>query len=99
MQQIQAEGLAKMQAAEMDVRLSRRPIERYEWPLGAALVALALSILIPERRRVRAKGYVSAPARNATPGVAGGAVRTVGATVGLLMFLSSFALGAAPGSD
>src|SRR5262249_24841692 len=29
MQQVQGEGLAKMQAAEMDVRLSRRPIERY----------------------------------------------------------------------
>src|SRR6476646_6617853 len=57
MQQIQNEGLARMQAAEMDVRLSRRPIERYEWPLSAALVALAFSILIPERksatRRVR----------------------------------------------
>src|SRR5437879_2148606 len=37
MQQIQTAGLAKMQAAEMDVRLSRRPIERYEWPLAAAL--------------------------------------------------------------
>ena len=48
MQQIQNEGLAKMQAAEMDVRLSRRPIERYEWPLGAALIALAFSILIGE---------------------------------------------------
>src|SRR6266478_2920192 len=54
MQQIYTEGLAKMQAAEMDVRLSRRPIERYEWPLGAALIALALSILIGERKRVRA---------------------------------------------
>ncbi len=53
MQQIQNEGLAKMQAAEIDVRLSRRPIERYEWPLGAALIALALSILIPERKRTR----------------------------------------------
>src|SRR4030095_1274637 len=37
MQQIYNEGLAKMQAAEIDVRLSRRPIERYEWPLGAAI--------------------------------------------------------------
>src|SRR5438093_9706526 len=46
MQQIYDEGLAKMQAAEIDVRFSRRPIERYEWPLGAALVPLALSILI-----------------------------------------------------
>jgi len=54
MQQIYSGGLAKMQAAEFDVRLSRRPIERYEWPLGAALFALALSILIGERKRVRA---------------------------------------------
>src|SRR5438876_1731483 len=78
MQQIYDEGLAKMQAAEIDVRLSRRPIERYEWPLGAALIALALSILIPERRRVRARGYLPAAARAA------------GATAALLMFLSSF---------
>jgi len=76
-----------MQAAEMDVRLSRRPIERYEWSLGAALIALALSILIPERRRVRVRAYVPAAARAA------------GATVAFFMFLSSFALGAAPGMD
>src|SRR6266853_1663354 len=87
MQQVQSEGLTKMQAAEMDVRLSRRPIERYEWPLGAALIALALAILIPERRRMRERGYVPA------------AVRTAGAIAALLMFLSSFALGAAPGID
>jgi len=54
MQQIYSGGLAKMQAAEFDVRLSRRPIERFEWPLGAALIALALSILIGERKRMRA---------------------------------------------
>src|SRR5256886_4751491 len=65
MEQVQSEGLAKMQAAEMDVRLSRRPIERYEWPLSAALIALALSILIPERKRVRERAHVPAPARNA----------------------------------
>ncbi|MGH7490091.1 MAG: tetratricopeptide repeat protein, partial [bacterium] len=97
MQQVQTEGLAKMQAAEMDVRLSRRPIERYEWPLGAALIALALSILIPERKsatvrlrrseRMRAKGHVPA------------ATRAAGATVGLLIFLSSFAFASAPGID
>jgi len=87
MQQIQNEGLAKMQAAEMDVRLSRRPIERYEWPLGAALIALALSILVPERKRARDRAYAAAPAR-AT------------ATAALLvMFLSSSAFAAAPGID
>jgi Ca-activated chloride channel family protein len=73
MQQIYNEGLAKMQAAEIDVRLSRRPIERYEWPLGAAVIALALSILIGERKsatgrirrgeRVRERNYVPSPVK------------------------------------
>src|SRR5881398_692788 len=96
MQQLQSEGLAKMQAAEMDVRLSRRPIERYEWPLSAALIALALSILIPERKRAREPRHIPAPARTAAHGVGGGPVRTVGATVVLLILLSSFAFAAAP---
>src|SRR5436309_6361547 len=63
MQQIYNEGLAKMQAAEINVRLSRRPIERYEWPLGAAVIALALSILIGERKRVRERNYVPSPGK------------------------------------
>src|SRR6266568_4629597 len=69
MQQLQSEGLAKLQAAEMDVRLSRQPIERYEWPLSAALIALALSILIPERKRARERSYVATPARATTAAV------------------------------
>src|SRR5881392_79852 len=99
MQQVQTEGLAKMQATEMDVRLSRQPIERYEWPLSAALIALALSILIPERKRARERRSVPAPARTAAHGVGGGPVRTVGATVVVLILLSSFAFAAAPGID
>jgi Ca-activated chloride channel homolog len=87
MQQVQNEGLSKMQAAEMDVRLSRRPIERYEWPLSAALIALALSILIPERKRARERRYVPA------------AVRTAGATAALLILLTSFSFATAPGID
>src|SRR5438874_2015330 len=70
MQQIYTEGLAKMQAAEMDVRLSRRPIERYEWPLGVALIALALSILIGERKRTRERVFARAPAKIATAAAA-----------------------------
>ena len=97
MQQVQSEGLAKMQAAEMDVRLSRRPIERYEWPLGAALIALALSILIPERKRVRERAYVPAPARNAAHSLAGGPAKAAGAAVAILMLLCSSAFATAPG--
>ena len=96
MQQVQTEGLAKMQAAEMDVRLSRRPIERYEWPLGAALIALALSILIPERKRVRARVPVPAPARNGGRSVAGGPVKAAGA-IAVLMLLCSSVFATVPG--
>ena len=96
MQQVQTEGLAKMQAAEMDVRLSRRPIERYEWPLGAALIALALSILIPERKRVRARVPVPAPVRNGRRSVASGPVKAAGA-VAVLMLLCSSVFATVPG--
>ncbi|HEX4653304.1 MAG TPA: VWA domain-containing protein [Candidatus Udaeobacter sp.] len=99
MQQLQSEGLAKMQAAEMDVRLSRRSIERYEWPLGAALIALAFSILIPERKRLREKRYVPAPAGNLPRHATASPARAVGATTALLMILSTVAFGAAPGID
>ena len=87
MQQLYTEGLAKMQAAEMDVRLSRRPIERYEWPLGAALVALALSILIGERKRSRERVYAHSPAKIAT------------AAAALWLAFCQFGFGAAPGLD
>ena len=96
MQQVQSEGLAKLQAAEMDVRLSRRPIERYEWPLGGALIALALSILIPERKRLRARTHVPAPAR-VPRSVASGPAKAVGAAAALLVLLCSSALATAPG--
>ena len=87
MQQLYAEGLGKMQAADIDARLSRKAIERYEWPLGAALIALTLSILIGERKRVRKPTPIRAPAKIA-----------VAATALTIMFCS-FALGAAPGLD
>src|SRR6266516_3561190 len=76
-----------MQAAEMDVRLSRQPIERYEWPLGTALIALALSILIGERKRTRERVFARAPARIAT------------AAAALWFALGQFGFGAAPGLD
>jgi Ca-activated chloride channel family protein len=67
MRQLYSEGLQKMKAAEMDVRLSRRPIERYHWPLGLTLVVLTLSILIGERKRKRDRAKLPALARIATP--------------------------------
>src|SRR5207249_11779810 len=42
--------------AEIDERLSSRPIERYEWPLAGAIVALIASLFINDRKRVQTPG-------------------------------------------
>ena len=60
MRQLYEQGLAKLQAGEIDARLSRRPIERYEWPLAAAILFLAASVFINDRKR-RAQPAVVRP--------------------------------------
>jgi Ca-activated chloride channel homolog len=87
MKQLFDEGLAKMQTGEIDDRMSRRPIERYQWPLGAALVIFAAAFLLRERKRERARAALPvAPRRELATAV-----------VALLFAGSSF--GAAPGLD
>ncbi len=58
MRAVVAGGLGKMKTGELDARESRKPIERYQWPLGAALLFLAASALIGERRKTRAPAAV-----------------------------------------
>ena len=53
MKQLFSDGLAKMQVADINARLSRRPIERYEWPLSAAILFFALALLINDRKGPR----------------------------------------------
>src|SRR5438477_2077521 len=85
MSQLYAQGLASMKAADIDARLGRRPIERYEWPLGAAILALTMSILIGERKRVRARARVPQWSKIAVPATA------------LLLIFARPAFGAATG--
>jgi Ca-activated chloride channel family protein len=70
MSQLYSQGLANMKAAEIDARLSRRPIERYEWPLGAGIIALTMSILVRERKKVRARARLPRWSRVAVPATA-----------------------------
>src|SRR5207302_9192167 len=51
MRQLYEEGLSKLKAAEIDARLSRRPIERYEWPLGGAIAVLIVSLFLNDRKK------------------------------------------------
>ena len=87
MKQLFAEGLAKMQAGDIDARLSRRPIERYQWPLGAALFFLAVAFLMRERRRVRAVAPRPRP------------IALKAALAAVLLLFANAALGEAPGLD
>ena len=51
MGQLIRDGLGKMTEKDIDAKVSRQPIERYQWPLGAGILLLAASMLIGERRR------------------------------------------------
>ena len=53
MKQLFTEGLGKMKVAEINARLSRKAIERYEWPLAGAILLFALALLINDRQRLR----------------------------------------------
>ena len=53
MKQLFTDGLGKMKVADINARLSRKPIERYEWPLAAAILLFALALLINDRQRAK----------------------------------------------
>ncbi|MGC3988718.1 MAG: VWA domain-containing protein [Chthoniobacteraceae bacterium] len=53
MNRLYTQGIAKLAEQNIDARLSSRPIERYQWPLGAALLILAIAHLISDRRKER----------------------------------------------
>ena len=46
-----ADGIGKMAEADITVNASRRPIERYQWPLAVAIGLLMLQAMVGERRR------------------------------------------------
>ncbi len=48
---LSTDGIGRMQEVEMSTSTSRRPIERYQWPLGAAVALLCFQGLVGERRR------------------------------------------------
>jgi len=52
MKQIATEGLGKMKEKDIDIKMSRRPIERYQWPLAAGIALIAGAMLIGERKRL-----------------------------------------------
>ena len=93
------DGLGRIKTGEISAHENRKPIERYQWPLGAALIFLAASALIGERRKIPAlagvggvsPGARAVPVPRRTPGGLAPAVPTVSAAVVVLILCSLFA--------
>ena len=88
MKQLFDDGLAKMKTGEIDDRMSRRPIERYQWPLGAALFVFGVAFLLRERKRERARARSLAVQRK--PALVAAAI---------LLLFTGHCFAAAPGLD
>lgn len=107
MKEFIAQGLSKMKAGEIDARLARRPIERYEWPLGAAVLALAASLLLSDRKRRRTSSVAAVSTRRSSPASIGNSQKRrlrVGASYAasaliVLLLAASRAFATAPGLD
>jgi Ca-activated chloride channel family protein len=87
MKQLFNDGLAKMQAGEIDDRMSRRPIERYQWPLGAALLVFSAAFLLRERKRERTRAALPVEPKRAL------------ATAAAVLLFAGSSFAAAPGLD
>ena len=85
MKRIVTDGFGKVKEQDIDARQSRRPIERYQWPLTLGLALLAGSLLISERKRNGIK-------KNAAP-----LVKTV--ATGVILFLPIMAFARNSGLD
>ena len=58
-------GLAPLPKGELSARHTRRYHERYQWFLGAAILALLVEMFLPERRRVRRSDAAAVATTNA----------------------------------
>lgn len=68
-QRLVAEGIGRLAEADITTNASRRPIERYQWPLAAAIALLMLQAMVGERRRrIPVAAAVAAGALWCTPG-------------------------------
>ncbi|MEO6971087.1 MAG: VWA domain-containing protein, partial [Chthoniobacterales bacterium] len=99
MKQLVTDGLGKMQVADINARLSRRPIERYEWPLAAAILLFAIALLINDRKgnRFGETGAVRSPSLK--HGRHGGRPSSVVAAAAVFLLAASWAQAASDGLE
>ncbi len=67
---IYQEKLRLVPKRELKQRLERVPLERFEWPLGAAILLLFLDFMISDRKRERKQRSLPSAARRVRPAAA-----------------------------
>lgn len=82
-------GLAKLPKSEHQQKLVKQYEERYQWPLGLAIVLLVIEVLVPERKREIKPGV---------PLLLSSKAVFPGAATLLLALLSSSSISASPSS-
>ncbi len=83
------QGLAALPKSEHQERLVKQYHERYQWPLGAACLLLAVELLLPQRKRSLRAGAAPATAGKPRPANRKGPVTsaTVSVTASLILLL------------
>jgi Ca-activated chloride channel family protein len=99
MQQLITDGLGKMQVADINARLSRRPIERYEWPLAAAIFFFAIALLINDRKGNRFGGTGAVPSPSLKHGRPDGRPASVVAATAMFFLVATWSQGASAGLE
>jgi Ca-activated chloride channel family protein len=98
MKQLFTDGLGTMQVADINARMSRRAIERYEWPLAAAIFFFAIALLINDRKgrraATRARGTGAVPSPDQKRGRHSGRPSVVTAAIFLLFVRHALAASA-----
>ncbi len=64
---IYREKLRLVPKNELESKMEKIPLERFEWPLAAALILLAMEFLLPDRRRPSPPRALPSAARRAAP--------------------------------
>lgn len=77
METLYAKGLAPLPKSDSTTQLIRRYRERFQWPLGIAILLLVLEILLPQRKRIN---------RPATNGISAKPAASASALVLVLVF-------------
>ena len=52
--ELHRDGISQLKRGDLEMKTTMRPIERYAWPLTAALICMVIALLLRERRRATA---------------------------------------------